>query len=398
MPDGLATVRDALRRALASDHGEAWTMPAAFYTDPELAALEEEHLFRKEWHCVGRVEEVAEPGSVMPCRLANEPLVIVHGRDGTIRALSNVCRHRGALIAREKGRVRRLLCPYHHWAYELDGRLAAAPGIPERADFRVADRRLPEFPCEVWMGFVYVSLDPGAEPLAPRLADLEALVAPYHMEEMWLGWVGEEVWETNWKAMVENYMESYHLTPLHKTSLANLNPTDLARHIPAGEHWFGYAVGFPPDLPRVTAGHPDLTKEQSDTCVMAMVQPGSGVGLAADYSSFLCLRPEGADRVRYKAGVLFWGDDWPRSAVDRAVELFHETMAEDRSVLEPMMLGYRSVRHETGPLAPPWLEGPILDLAKYVGRRLLPVMGGAARAGPAGGAGHRQDNGRCFPM
>ncbi len=378
MMDGLATVRAALRRALASSHHEARAMPAAFYIDPDLATLEVEHLFKKEWHCVGRVEEVAEPGGVMPYRLANEPLVIVHGRDGAIRALSNVCRHRGTIIVREKGRCHRLLCPYHHWAYELDGRLAAAPRIPERDDFRITDCRLPEFPCEVWMGFVYVNLDPAAGPLAPRLADLEALVAPYHMEEMWLGWLGEEVWETNWKAMVENYMEGYHLTPLHRNTLNNLNPTGLARHIPAGEHWFGYEVGFPEDLPRVTAGHPDLTKKQSDTCIMAMVQPGSGIGLAADYSSFLCLQPEGTDRVRYKAGILFWGDAWPQRAVDRAVELFHKTMAEDRSVLEPMMQGYRSSHHESGPLAPPSLEGPLLDLARYVGRRLLPAMGEVA--------------------
>ena len=378
MTDGLATVRAALRRALASNHHQARAMPAAFYTDPDLATLEVEHLFKKEWHCVGRVEEVAEPGRFMPYRLANEPLVIVHGRDGAIRALSNVCRHRGTLIVREKGRGHRLLCPYHHWSYELDGRLAAAPGIPERDDFHIADCRLPEFPCEVWMGFVYVNLDPAAGPLAPRLADLEALVEPYHMEEMWLGWLGEEVWETNWKAMVENYMEGYHLTPLHRNTLNNLNPTSLARHIPAGEHWFGYEVGFPEDLPRVTTGHPDLTKQQSDTCIMAMVQPGSGIGLAADYSSFLCLQPEGTDRVRYKRGILFWGDAWPQSAVDRAVELFHKTMAEDRSVLEPMMQGYRSAHHESGPLAPPSLEGPVLDLARYVGRRLLPALNEAA--------------------
>ena len=122
-------------------------------------------------------------------------------------------------------------------------------------------------------------LEGGAHPARrpdDNIADLEAMVAPYHMEEMWLGYIGEEVWETNWKSMIENYMEGYHLSPLHKTGLANLNPTDMCAHIPASEHWFGYTVGFPDDLPRVTPGHPSLTKEQSNTCIMAMVQPGSG--------------------------------------------------------------------------------------------------------------------------
>jgi len=378
MAEVLAVVAAALADAAGRGHDRGRTMPAAFYTDADLLGLERAHLFAREWHCVGRIEEIAEPGQWMTYTLAGEPLVIVHGSDGTIRALSNVCRHRGTLICQGKGRGRRLTCPYHHWAYDLTGQLAAAPRMPETDQFRIADCRLPEFPCETWMGFVFVNLDAQAAPLAPRLADLEARVAPYHMEEMWLGHLEEEVWETNWKCLVENYMEAYHLSPLHRTTLANLNPTDMAEHLPPSEAWFGYAVGFPADLPRVTAGHPDLTGKQSDTCIMAMIAPGSGIGLAADYSSFLCLQPEGIDKVRYKAGVLFWGDDWPQSAVDRAVELFRATMEEDRSVLEPMMAGYRSRHHATGPLAPAHLEGPILDLAHYVGRRLGPVLKGHA--------------------
>lgn len=368
------TVKAALAQAARSDHDRAWTMPGAFYTDPVFLQLEQEILFGREWHCVGRLEEIAEPGSHMTYRLGKEPMVIVHGHDGRIRALSNICRHRGTLLVSGKGKGRRLVCPYHHWAYELDGRLAAAPQMPERPDFPIGECRLPEFPSEVWMGFVFVNPDTAATPLAPRLADLEPRIAPYHMEEMWLGHLAEEVWETNWKSFIENYMEAYHLTPLHRTTLNNLNPTGLAHHVPAGEHWFGYEVGFPEDVPRVTRGHPDLSPQQSATCLMMMVGPGTGIGLAADYSSFLCLQPEGTDRVRFKSGLLFWGDAWPQDAVDRAIALFDATMAEDRMVLEPMMAGYRSAHHVPGPLAPAHLEGPILDLAQYVARRLLPEI------------------------
>ncbi|MDG2483006.1 MAG: aromatic ring-hydroxylating dioxygenase subunit alpha [Alphaproteobacteria bacterium] len=377
MTDGLAKVNTALKAALDSSHDAAWTMPSAFYTDPDFTRLEVEHLFKKEWHCVGRIEEIAEKGQWMPYRLANEPLVITHGTDGKIRALSNVCRHRGTLIATEKGKGRRLLCPYHHWAYDMTGQLKAAPKIEERDGFTVKGCKLPEFRCETWMGFIYVNLEQDAAPFAPSVAELEAKIAPYHMEEMWLGYILEETWETNWKSMIDNYMEGYHLSPLHKTGLANLNPTDMCEHLTPGEHWFGYSVGFPEDLPRVTSGHPDCTKEQSNTCIMAMVQAGSGIGLGADYSSFLCLQPEGPDKVRYKAGVLFWGE-WPQSAVDPAIELFQQTMEEDRSVLEPMMLGYASDHHAPGPLAPAPLEGNILDLARYVGRRLGPALDATA--------------------
>lgn len=376
-PSPLRRIAAALEDAASRSHDMGRTMPAAFYTDPDFLALERSHLFSREWQCVGRVEEVAKPGSHFTYRLVDEPLVIVHGDDGRIRALSNVCRHRGTLIASGKGEGRRLVCPYHHWTYDLTGQLTAAPKMPARPDFEIAACRLPEFPCETWMGFIFVNLNLDAAPLAPQLADLESRVAPYHIEEMWLGYLNEEVWETNWKSLVENYMEAYHLTPLHRTTLNNLNPTGLARHIAPGEHWFGYEVGFPPDLPRVTPGHPDLTTEQSNTCIMVMAGVGTGIGLAADYGSFLCLQPEGADKVRFKSGLLFWGEAWTQETVDSAVELFHATMAEDRSVLEPLMLGYRSAHHASGPLAPAHLEGPILDLAHYVGRRLSPVLAAA---------------------
>jgi phenylpropionate dioxygenase-like ring-hydroxylating dioxygenase large terminal subunit len=377
---GLATIAKSLRDAAAQPHDRARTMPAPFYTDTDFLALEQRHLFGADWCCVGRVEEIAEPGRYMTYRLGDESLVITHGEDGRIRALSNVCRHRGTLIARDKGKARRLLCPYHHWAYDLTGRLTAAPNIPTRADFDVGSCRLPEFRCETWMGFIFVTLDDAAPPLAPRLADLEALIRPYHIEQAWLGYLGEEVWQTNWKALVENYMEAYHLSPLHRTTLAALNPTQLAEHIPPGEDWFAYAVGFPPDLKRVTRGHADLSNRQSDTCIMMMVGAATGIGLAADYSSFLCLQPEGVDHVRFKAGLLFWGEGWTQADVDRATELFHATMAEDRMVVEAMMTGYSSARHATGPLAPAHLEGPILDLARYVGRRVGPALGDATRA------------------
>ncbi|MBC6440561.1 MAG: hypothetical protein GDA49_09195 [Rhodospirillales bacterium] len=85
MTEGLARVKAALEGTLQSSHDRAWTMHADFYTAPDLLALEVEHLFKKEWHCVGRVEKLAGPGQFMPYRLAKEPMVITHGCDGVIR-------------------------------------------------------------------------------------------------------------------------------------------------------------------------------------------------------------------------------------------------------------------------------------------------------------------------
>jgi phenylpropionate dioxygenase-like ring-hydroxylating dioxygenase large terminal subunit len=364
----------AFARLAELSYDRAWSMPRGFYTDPDVLALERERLFLREWICVGRREELAEPGDFMTFDLCGEPLVVVHGLDGQIRVFSNVCRHRGTLIARGKGNGARLVCPYHNWSYDTLGRLTAAPRLPSRPDFNAAACRLPEFALTEWQGFLFACLAPDPPPLAPQLAALEAMVGPYHLEQAHLRYLAEEVWETNWKSLLENYMEGYHLSPLHRDSLHKVNPTRLCRHLPPGEAFFAYRAGFSPELPRSQKGHPELTAEQMDGCIMFAVPPGFAVGCSGDYSSFICFQPVAVDRVRVKMGLIFFGTDWPQSTVDWAIELFHKTMAEDKTVLVDLARGLRSRHHRAGPLAPADFEGTIVDFYKYMGRRLGPAL------------------------
>ena len=151
-------------------------MPSAFYTAPAILDLERDELSRREWICVGRVDEVAKPGDYMTFDILDEPILIIHGDDGQIRALSNVCRHRGMVIAAGRGNGKRLSCPYHAWTYDSRGRLIGAPHMTERPDFDRAAICLPEFRSEVWQGFLFVTLDAETPPLAPRLAELDDMV------------------------------------------------------------------------------------------------------------------------------------------------------------------------------------------------------------------------------
>ena len=365
---------EALDRCRNQRYDRAWSMPRAFYTDPRVLALEEDRLFSREWVCIGRAEELSRPGDYVTFQIGDEPILVAHGDDGTIRAFSNVCRHRGALVASGRGNRKRFVCPYHHWSYDSQGRLAGTPGIGEREDFDRRQCRLPEFHCALWQGFVFVSCAGDPPPLAARLTELEALIRPYHLEQMALGYLEEEVWETNWKCLVENFMEGYHLTPLHPETLHPVNPTRLCRHFPPGDAYFGYNAGFSPTLPRSQKGHPDLTDAEVDNCVMFALPPGLVVGCAGDYSSFLCIQPEATDRVRVKMGLIFFGADWPQDKVDWAVDLFRRTMAEDKQILVRLMRGLNSRHHAAGPLAGADLEGPVLDFYNYLRRRLAVSM------------------------
>ena len=369
-----AEVAQALDAAGRPGYGHAWSMPSAYYTSPDLLAVEKQTLFAREWICIGRVEELPQPGDFMPFLLCDQPLLAVRGNDNVIRVMSNVCRHRGALLAEESGRRPRLVCPYHHWSYNLDGTLAGAPRMDAHESFDRANCRLPQYPVEEWNGFIFTCLDANPEPLAPKLAALGARVQNYHMGEMKLRYLANEVWHTNWKCLIENFMEAYHLSPLHKTTLHPVNPTRLCTHFPAGEAFFGYNAGYSPDLPRSQKGHPDLTDAEADNCVMFAIPPGLMSGCGGDYSSFICVQPETVDRVRAKMGLIFYGDHWQEEAVTRAVDLFNETMAEDKHVLISLMRGLKAPDYQRGPLAPADFEGNVLDFYRYYAQKLAAVI------------------------
>jgi phenylpropionate dioxygenase-like ring-hydroxylating dioxygenase large terminal subunit len=368
--DASSKLGEVLDRVSRLPYDRAQSMPAAFYIDQAVLEVEQRELFRREWICVGRREELNQAGDFMALNLGGEPVLVVRDEEGTLRAFSNVCRHRGAVIAEGKGNARFQSCPYHGWTYDAQGRLLGTPGIPKREDFDRANCRLPEFACRDWLGFVFVSLAADPPPLEPRLAALEARIRNYHLEETTLRYVAEEVWDTNWKCFIENFMEGYHLSPLHRETLHPVNPTRLCRHFPPGEAFFGYNAGFDASLPRPQKGHPDLSDEEATNCVMFAVPPGLVVGCAADYSSFVCVQPESPDRLRAKMGLIFFGPDWPQDRVDWAVGLFQRTMAEDKAVLVRLKQGLHSSFHRPGPLASADREGTVRDFYAYLNRRM----------------------------
>ncbi|MEQ8371006.1 MAG: aromatic ring-hydroxylating dioxygenase subunit alpha [Alphaproteobacteria bacterium] len=380
MSDALAMIGHTLAAYRDKPHEAARSMPGAFYTAPEMVDVERDWLFAREWVCAGRAEEVSQPGDWFSYTIAGEPVLVVHGADGRIRALSNVCRHRGMVVARGSGHADRFACPYHAWTYDTTGQLIGAPYIAERPDFDRKTCRLPALSCEIWQGFIMVNLTPDAAPFAPQVAGLAPMIANYHLESMRLRYLATETWATNWKSLMENFMEGYHLSPLHRRTLHKVNPTKLCRHFPPGEGYFGYQVGFAAHIPGGAQGHADLSEEEARTCVMVGLPPGFAIGGAGDYSSFLCLEPQAADSVRVKMGLIFQGEDWPQTVVDRAIALFQETMAEDKDVLVAMMHGLGARHHATGPLAPAAYEGPIWDFTQYLARRLAPAFAERAQA------------------
>jgi phenylpropionate dioxygenase-like ring-hydroxylating dioxygenase large terminal subunit len=195
---------------------QASTLPPACYTSQAFYEREVERIFLKEWLCVGRVDQVPAPGDYFTLRLLGEPLVVVRDLQGEIQVLSVVCRHRGMAVVEGTGNRKSFQCPYHLWTYSLRGDLLGAPEMERTEQFAKSQCRLPALRVETWEGFIFVNFDDHAQPLGPRLAELSQRVHNYRLGEMRTAKTIVYEGEWNWKLMIENYMETYHVLGLHK--------------------------------------------------------------------------------------------------------------------------------------------------------------------------------------
>lgn len=219
--------RDAAQIAkVRQERDNAWGLPPAAYLDPQIYALETDRIFRCGWTCVAHRSQVCRPGDYVTARVMDQPVLITHGGDGQIRALSNVCLHRNAVIADGCGHRRLFTCPYHAWSYDQTGRLVGAP-LMEGAD--AITGQLPALPVWIWMDFIFVAPDPASPPPAPDLAGLEQRLGADRLNDLVL--VGSLPFshDWNWKLLVENFMEAYHHIGPHSRSLEPAFPAAQSR-------------------------------------------------------------------------------------------------------------------------------------------------------------------------
>ncbi|MEO0995101.1 MAG: aromatic ring-hydroxylating dioxygenase subunit alpha [Pseudomonadota bacterium] len=193
-------------------------LPASIYTDPAVYARASERIFFRCWQYVCHATLVPEPGDYYAFTLMDQDLFVVRGRDGGLRCFYNVCQHRGHPLVSDTGRARVLVCPYHAWAYELDGRLRAAPGS-RGTGIDKGSVCLTEVRIEVFLGFVFVNLDgeaPAMDVCYPGVADAVRAHCP-EIETRIFAHEHSAQEGCNWLVAVENYNECYHCGHVHKS-------------------------------------------------------------------------------------------------------------------------------------------------------------------------------------
>ncbi|MGB7260783.1 MAG: aromatic ring-hydroxylating dioxygenase subunit alpha [Albidovulum sp.] len=374
MPTANTSIVDTLRSELtllhSLDRDQARTMPPAFYTSADFHEVEKDELFRKEWICLGHIGEVPNNGDYFTTELVGEQLIVARDHNGAVQVLSNVCRHRGNLVAEGRGNKRSFVCGYHAWTYDIDGTLKTAPLMKDVKAFDKKKCNLPQMKSEVWNNFIFVNLDGSADPLAPQLAKLDAVLHNYHNEERNLLFSDETVWNTNWKNLTENFMEGYHLFATHPTTLQPMTPTQLCKKVPGEDRWTAYRSYYDPNFPPRGPFHKDMTEDEQRNSVLFNIFPSFVIAVAANYTLYLCLRPADADKVAIRWGVAGFKTDPDDPEVVKYVDLCKAFNDEDRQKLETLQRAQNTRYYTNGPLGPEDLEGTIWDFLQYMASRL----------------------------
>jgi len=213
----LHSTSDSATEAAPADE-DNHSLPAWIYHDPEFFEREQAAIFRKSWQVVCHVSDVPRPGDFHSLDFLGESLVVLRGDDNEVRGFHNVCRHRAArLLDGSKGHCgRRITCPYHAWTYALDGRLV---GVPDRGAFPTLDTArhgLAPLELEVFMGFIFVRLEPGLPSVREMAAPYAEELALFRMEDLVPnGRVTLRPRPVNWKNVGDNYSDGLHITVAH---------------------------------------------------------------------------------------------------------------------------------------------------------------------------------------
>ena len=367
---------EATYRATRLPVDYASTLIPDAYVSEEFRALEQERVFGTAWVPVCVTDELAGPGSFLVAEVAGRSVIVCRNRDGELRAHHNVCRHRGAeLVVEPSGSVERFFqCPYHAWAYDLDGACLGTPlftpeaGIPddqhglfdmsEVKEFDKADHGLHPVRVDEWGCLVFVCLDPAAPPLADELGDLPERLAGYRLGDQRLVRRVEYEIDANWKLVAENFTEYYHLPWVHP-ALVKVSPMSAHYRWQGPGMYVGFCTtpiaantddggwqGVPPMI--------GLPADDAVSARFAWLFPSVAINALPNHTFLMLVRPTGAGHTSEVTYLLLseetastLGADGER-AVDELLAFWDEVNREDIEIVERVQRGLANPAYTGG--------------------------------------------------
>jgi carnitine monooxygenase subunit len=338
--------------------GDNHTLPAWVYNDARFFELERTTLFASSWHLGCHVSELGQPGDYVTLKPSGERAVVTRLDDGSIKAFHNTCRHRAhAVVSGERGHCNRVhICPYHGWTYNRDGSLRGIPGGTEQDVAQAGG--LPPIETEVFAGFVWIRFKSGGASVAQRLARYKDLLSAYRIEEMKSnGDLAVEEHAVDWKNMMDNYLEGYHVPKGHP----GLNRMVESRYDVEADPERGTSfatqllksepTGGPDELAylsiRSPAGH--LPGDHGRRWSYLTLFPSVNIGLQPESVDYFAVYPIGPGRAVFRAESFSLPDARPEAQAARvaAGRVWEQVQAEDNALTESVQRGLQgsSYRH-----------------------------------------------------
>jgi len=382
MPNEQPSIFEQLGVHASLPFADARMLPLEAYRSDELLSAELEELFGQDWLCVARTADIPNAGDYVtaeiPTSTGQRSLIVIRSAEGEVNVFDNVCIHRGAELLDGCGNEARITCPYHAWVYRLDGSLTGGPYMldsveADGAPFDPTRHSLNALPIEIWEGFVFVSQSDSPTPLAQQLTGLADVVGRYEMADYVPVYNAVDVWDTNWKLLVENFMDAYHIFKVHKDSFGvNGDGTQHTTMYPGTSAWAHHVVAEPGGE-LCHESNTSLDGDWRSAIVLAAVFPGFVIQLQPDWLWFLRITPLGTGQVRIAwqvavAPEMLAAQDDPDAYVAKIMDLVHLVNSEDHPIVEGIRRRVENPQFDRAPLS--YLERNVYDFDTYVCQRL----------------------------
>ncbi len=330
---------------------QASTPPSSWYTWPEFLELEKRTVFRRSWQYACPLDKLQRPGAYVRVDFLGESYLVLRDSRGVLRGMHNVCRHHAALLLQGEGSVERIVCPYHGWTYDLEGRLKSAPHMGAMQNFDRDGFRLPEVPVETWGPFVF--LHPGAplRPLAAELVELSSRMDALGMEGLRHVARRRYPMSCNWKVFVDNYLDGgYHVGHLHHGLASQL---DLSSY--RTEVFERFNIQSCPGDPEASFRGVDFRERIGGGALYAWIHPNFMVNRYGPILDTNWVVPLAHDRCEVVFDYWFPHQDGPEAErfVQQSLVASDAVQSEDVWISESVQRGVSSSSYDQGRYAQP---------------------------------------------
>ena len=336
----------AISRGFDPSASRSFSLHKDAYVEPAWFAMDTKAILCRSWQWVCHVEKVREPGSFVTVNIGGNPIAVVRDREGDLRAFYNVCKHRAHELLSGEGSTTRIMCPYHAWVYNLQGTLVRAPHTENLEGFEPREICLDQVQVEEFVGFIYVNLDPNAAPLRDQSGDLETEIRHWapDIDQLTFGHRLTYEIKSNWKNVVDNFLECYHCPTAHKDfcELVDMDTYKVTTHGIYSSHMAdaGNSPNAAYDVSNATVRTHAVWWLWPTTCLMRY--PGR--------SSMIVLNiiPDGPDRT-LETYDFFLETPEPNAAEQEAIRDLDEVLqVEDINLVESVQRGMNTPAFQQG--------------------------------------------------